>query len=164
MKTPVRMLFLCTGNSARSIMCEAVLRKLGAGRFLAFSAGSKPAGRVQPMAKQVLKEGGFPVTDLRSKSWDEFSGGNAVAVDAVVTVCDAAASEPCPVFMGAPVRAHWSLPDPAKAHGGVDEKWRACHGVFKTVVARLERLAAMPVEEMSADAFANALEELAERG
>lgn len=164
MKTPVRMLFLCTGNSARSIMCEAILRKLGQSRFLPFSAGSKPAGRVQPMAKQVLKEGGFPVDDLRSKSWDEFSGENAIAVDAVVTVCDAAAAEPCPVFHGAPVRAHWSLPDPAKAQGGVDEKWRAYHGIYKTILSRLERLAEMPVENMSEDEFARALKELAEGG
>jgi len=128
---PMNVLFLCTGNSARSIMAECALRRLGGGRFAAHSAGSQPVGTVHPLALQVLRE--IPDQDvdgLRSKSWDEFSGPGAVSLDHVITVCDNARGESCPVLPGRPVTAHWGLEDPA-AHPGSDEeqltRFRQCY-------------------------------------
>jgi protein-tyrosine-phosphatase len=111
----MNILALCTGNSARSILLEALLNARGAGRVRAVSAGSHPAGAVHPQALAALAAAGLPVAGLRSKSWDEFAAPGAPAVDAVITVCDAAAAAPCPFWPGAPVRAHWGLPDPAAA-------------------------------------------------
>lgn len=111
----MNILALCTGNSARSILLEALLNARGAGRVRAFSAGSHPAGGVHPLALAVLVAANLPVAGLRSKSWDEFAVPGAPAMDAVITVCDAAAATPCPYWPGAPVRAHWGLPDPAAA-------------------------------------------------
>jgi protein-tyrosine-phosphatase len=121
----LNVLFLCTGNSARSILAEAILNHLpiGRGRFRAFSAGSHPARTVNPYALDLLREQRLPVDGLRSKNWDEFAGPNAPEMDVVFTVCDQAAAEPCPFWRGQPVTAHWGVPDPAAA-GGSDEERR----------------------------------------
>jgi arsenate reductase len=111
------VLFLCTGNSARSVLGEAVLNHVGAGRFRAFSAGSAPKGAVHPMTLQILKEAGIPTEGLRSKSWEEFSGLDAPVMDFVFTVCDDAAGETCPIWPGHPMTAHWGIEDPAKIDG-----------------------------------------------
>ena len=111
------VLFLCTGNSARSILGEAVMNKLGEGRFRAFSAGSQPKGQVHPTALSVLQGLGFDTTDMRSKSWDEFAGAGAPQFDFIFTVCDNAAGETCPVWIGHPMTAHWGIEDPAAIEG-----------------------------------------------
>ena len=111
------VLFLCTGNSARSILAEALLNRAGAGRFRAYSAGSQPKGEPHPMASQVLREHGFDTSRLRSKSWTEFSGPDASQMDLIITVCDNAAGESCPVWPGRPIAAHWGIADPAAVEG-----------------------------------------------
>ena len=112
MPATTNVLFLCTGNTARSILAEAILRKLGEGKFRSFSAGSQPRGVVNPLALQVLRENGFPAEGLTSKSWDGFAGPGAPEMQMVITVCDSAAGEACPLWPGHPAKAHWSLPDP----------------------------------------------------
>ncbi len=113
MAEPIRILFLCTQNSARSILAECALNRMGAGRFEGHSAGSHPAGRVHSGALELLAREGYPTEQLRSKGWDEFAGPGAMPMNLVITVCDNAAGEACPLWPGAPVRTHWSLPDPA---------------------------------------------------
>ena len=129
------VLFLCTGNSARSVLSEALLDRLGEGRFKAFSAGSKPVGRVNPGAMELLRRRGFPTDGLRSKSWDEFAGPDAPAMDYIITVCNNAAGESCPVWPGRPATEHWDIDDPAGL-GETDEERRAA---FEAVYATLER-------------------------
>jgi arsenate reductase len=127
---PLNVLFLCTGNAARSIMAEAILNRLGRGRFKAFSAGSEPAGYVHPLALQMLRNAHFDVSNARSKPWDEFAQPDAPNLDFVFTVCDNAAKEVCPVWPGQPMTAHWGLPDPAKAEGTDAEKAVAVLGTW----------------------------------
>jgi len=136
MKTPKQtrnVLFLCTGNSARSILSEAILNRIGEGAFHAFSAGSKPVGRVNPGALELLAQRGYPTDELRSKSWDEFAGSGAPVMGYVVTVCNNAAGETCPVWPGRPATEHWDIADPAGV-GETDEERRAA---FETAYATL---------------------------
>ena len=139
-----RVLFVCTGNSARSVLAEATLRAWGGDRFEAFSAGSQPTGRINPYAIDTLAAAGISTAGLRSKSWDEFSGEGAQPIDLVVTVCDSAASEACPVFFGDFVRTHWGLFDPAAMEGEDADKRAAFARAHATIKARLKAFLALP--------------------
>jgi arsenate reductase (thioredoxin) len=142
------VLFLCTGNSARSVMAEALLEQLGQGRFRAFSAGSYPAGKINPFAEQLLKSKGFRTDHLRSKSWDEFARPGAPAMDFVFTVCDNAAGEQCPVWPGHPATAHWGFEDPAAFQGPDAEKRRVFEKVFQEISARIRLFLALPLDKI----------------
>ncbi len=139
------VLFLCTGNSARSIMGESILRKDGAGRFHAYSAGSHPKGVVNALALRILDSYGYPIDGLRSKSWDEFLCAGAPAMDFVFTVCDSAAGETCPVWPGQPMTAHWGTEDPAAVEGSGVEKERAFVQAFKFLCNRIGLFLALPL-------------------
>jgi protein-tyrosine-phosphatase len=142
------VLFLCTGNSARSILAEAVLNGEGNDRFKAYSAGSFPAGTVNPMAIKVLKHAGYDTDGLRSKSWDEFSGSNAPQMDFIITVCDNAANETCPVWVGHPVTAHWGFPDPAAAQGDDDHRQKIFTDVMLGLKRRIDLLLSLPISSL----------------
>lgn len=144
MKAAYHVLFLCTGNSARSIMAESLLHALGGRRFRAFSAGSHPKGRVHPIALEVLARGGYPTSGLRSKDWSAFTAPDAPRIDFVITLCDAAAREACPAFPGKPVRAHWSLPDPAAVDGSEEAELRAFLETLSLLRARIQRFTSLP--------------------
>ncbi len=145
---PYNVLFLCTGNSARSIMAEALLNTLGAGRFQAYSAGSQPSGTVQPMAAELAQSMGYPAERMRSKSWDEFAGEDAPVMDIVITVCDSAAGESCPYWPGHPALAHWGVPDPVAAVGDESAKRHAFVGAFAILRRRIELLLALPMQQL----------------
>jgi arsenate reductase (thioredoxin) len=132
------VLFLCTGNSARSILAEAYLNHAGRGRYRAYSAGSRPNGRVNPFALELLEKAGLPAGSARSKSWDEFARPGAPKIDLVVTVCDAAAAEVCPIWPGRPAKAHWGVPDPAAVQGSGEEKRRAFREAFAALSRRID--------------------------
>jgi arsenate reductase len=140
------VLFLCTGNSARSIMAEAVLRHEGAGRFNAFSAGSQPTGRVNPWAIAQLAAIGLPTTGLRSKSWEEFAAPGAPRLDFIFTVCDNAAGEACPVWPGQPITAHWGVPDPAAVQGSDDDKRRAFADACNALAERIRQFVSLSLD------------------
>ncbi len=142
------VLFLCTGNTARSILAEGILAHLGKGRFRAFSAGSHPKGVVNPLALEELRRAGLPAEGFRSKSWDEFAAPGAPAMDFVFTVCDAAASEPCPVWIGQPATAHWGIPDPAAVEGTDEERRRAFREAATALRRRIELFLALPLEKL----------------
>ena len=144
----MNVLFLCTGNSARSILAEAYLNAAGGGRFTAYSAGSHPAGRVNPFAVELLQKNRLPVTDLRSKNWDEFARPGAPQLDFVFTVCDNAAGEVCPVWPGQPITAHWGVADPAAVVGSVADKRKAFLRAFSELSTRINLLLALPVEKL----------------
>jgi len=144
----MNILILCTGNSARSILGEAMLARMGAGRIAAFSAGSKPKGEPHPGALRLLAREGFDTAAFRSKSWNEFTGADAPRIDVAITVCGNAAQEPCPVFMGAPVMAHWGLPDPADAAGDEAAVDRAFAQTWQALELRVAALMALPFEAM----------------
>lgn len=154
---PLRVLFLCTGNSARSILAEALLNHAGKNRFIAASAGSQPLGRVNPHALAVLEEMGLSTQGLRSKSWAEYEHHDAPQIDLVITLCHSAAREACPVWPGHPVSGHWGLPDPASVQG-YDEKLRAAFRQTRDeILARIEKLLALPIGEMEPPAIVEAL-------
>ena len=157
---PCRVLFICTGNSARSILSEATLNHLGKGRFEAFSAGSQPTGRVNPHALEQLKTADMPSEGFASKSWDRFTEEGAPPLDLVITVCDNAANETCPVLFGDFVKGHWGLPDPAAAQGegALTEAFRQAHAL---IVRRITALLQLPVETMRHDELKHALEHIA---
>lgn len=156
---PCRVLFICTGNSARSILSEATLNHLGKGRFEAYSAGSQPTGRVNPYALEELQAAGIPTDGLSSKSWDRFTEDGAPPLDIVITVCDNAANEACPVLFGDFIKSHWGLPDPAAAqgHGASLEAFRRAHTL---ILYRLTALVALPVETMDREALKQALDRI----
>lgn len=136
--TTCNVLFLCTGNSARSIMAEAYLNSVSRGRFKAYSAGSKPGGRVNPFALELIERLGFPTTGLRSKSWDEFARPGAPTIDYVFTVCDNAAAEACPVWPGKPIKGHWGVEDPAAVEGTDEEKRAAFQKAFSMLSRKID--------------------------
>ena len=142
------VLFLCTGNSARSILGEALLNHWAKGRFRAYSAGSFPKGAVHPMALELLRSMKLPIAGLRSKSWNEFAGADAPVMDFVITVCDNAANEVCPIWPGQPITAHWGIPDPAAVEGGDAERMAAFRDAYRRLDARIKLLVALPVEKL----------------
>jgi len=142
------VLFLCTGNSARSILAEAILNREGMGRFRAFSAGSHPKGEVHPYALDLLKRSNFDVSNLRSKSWDEFAAPGAPKLDFVFTVCDDAAQEECPYWPGQPMTAHWGLPDPAKATGSEAEIRLTFADTFRMLTQRISIFVSLPIRSL----------------
>jgi len=148
MSRPYNILILCTGNSARSILAEALFNTLGAGRFKAYSAGSHPTGGVNPFAIEQLRTLGYPVDDLRSKSWDEFARSDAPAMDFIVTVCDSAAGEVCPLWPGQPVTAHWGFPDPAAVTGTDDEKRAAFEQTLRQIRSRVRLFLSLPLDTL----------------
>ncbi|MFC5741542.1 arsenate reductase ArsC [Dyella tabacisoli] len=155
---PCRVLFICTGNSARSILSEATLNHLGKGRFEAFSAGSQPTGRVNPYALDELASAGISCENLSSKSWDQFVGEGAPPLDMVITVCDSAANEPCPVLFGNFVRTHWGLHDPAAVKGNPIAISAAFQHAHALITYRLMALLQLPVETMTPEALKWALD------
>jgi arsenate reductase len=155
MRKPYNILVLCTGNSARSIIGEALFNTMGAGRFKAYSAGSHHTGRVNPFAIEQVRELGYPVEELRSKSWDEFAAPGAPELDFVVTVCDKAAGEICPLWPGQPVTAHWGFPDPAAVEG-TDEKKRAVFAsTLRQMRNRVQLFLSLPLETLDRLAIEN---------
>jgi len=154
------VLFLCTGNSARSILAESILRKDGAERFRAFSAGSQPKGAVNPLAIKTLEAFNFPTEGLRSKSWEEFSGPDAPKMDFVFTVCDSAAAEACPVWPGQPMTAHWGIEDPAAVDGAAIEQERAFTLAFRYLRNRILQFTALPIKRLDRLALTNRLRDI----
>jgi arsenate reductase len=150
------VLFLCTGNSARSIMAEVLLNALGGGRFRAFSAGSHPKGCVHPLTVEVLARQGYEVSAARSKDWAEFARADGPKIDFVITLCDEAAGEACPAFPGKAVRAHWSTPDPAAVDGTAETQRRAFQDALAAIRRRVQRFTSLPFDSVDARAPAPA--------
>lgn len=151
------VLFLCTGNSARSILAESILGKDGAGRFKAFSAGSQPKGQVHPIALKVLAAMDYPAVGFRSKSWDEFAAPGAPVMDFVFTVCDSAAGEACPIWPGQPLTAHWGIEDPATAEGSDIDKERAFSTAARYMKSRIAAFVALPLASIDRMALGTTL-------
>jgi protein-tyrosine-phosphatase len=147
MSEPKNVLILCTGNSARSIMAEAIFNREGGGRWRAFSAGSQPTGEPNPFALRQLRAEGYDTGFARSKSWDEFAGEDAPAMDLVVTVCDSTAEEICPVWPGAPLRAHWGVPDPTAVDGSEEQRRAAFEETYGALHGRIAAFLSLPEEE-----------------
>jgi len=157
------VLFLCTGNSARSILAEAYLNHAARGRFTAYSAGSHPTGKVNPFALELLEKARLPTTRARSKSWDEYARPGAPKVDFIFTVCDSAAAEACPVWPGHPVTAHWGVPDPAAVQGSDEQKRRAFKDAFTSLSRRIDLFLALPMEKLEGLALKKKLDEIGGR-
>lgn len=147
------VLFLCTGNSARSIMAEALVTTMSKGRLRGFSAGSKPNGKVNPFAIEQVKKTAYPLENLRSKSWDEFAAPGAPHMDFIITVCDNAAGEQCPYWPGHPTSAHWGFEDPAAVEGSDEQKRAAFEKVFKQIMARMNSFVSLPVHMLDKHAI-----------
>lgn len=156
------VLFLCTGNSARSIMAEALVTTMGHGRFKGFSAGSQPSGRVNPFAIEQVRKTGYPLTNLRSKSWDEFAAPGAPHMDFIITVCDNAAGEVCPVWPGHPATAHWGFADPAAVEGTDEQKRAAFEKIFKQIMARMNAFASLPLHMLEKHAIQHEVRKIGE--
>lgn len=157
------VLFLCTGNSARSILAEALLNKIGAGRFRAYSAGSYPKGEVHPVALDVLNNAGLSSEGCRSKSWSEFAAADAPKLDFVFTVCDDAAGETCPVWPGQPITAHWGIPDPAAVEGNAAEQHAAFLDALRMLRNRINLFLALPFESIDRMSLQKRLSEIGGR-
>lgn len=155
------ILFLCTHNSARSVLGEALASMHKSGRFVGFSAGSSPGNDVNPFAREIAITLGYPQEKLRSKSWDEFALAGAPQMDFIITVCDNAAGEVCPVWPGKPLTAHWGFPDPSKVQGSDDEKRRAFRVVMQGLSRRIDALAAVPLDRLDALSLQTELRRLA---
>ena len=156
----MNVLFLCTGNSARSILAEAYLNSAGKGRFTAYSAGSNPNGNVNPFALELLAKHGIETNGLRSKSWDEFAAPGAPELHFVFTVCDNAAGETCPLWPGQPITAHWGVADPAAVQGGDEDKRKAFLKAFTELSTRINRMLALPIEKLDRPALTGKLKEI----
>jgi arsenate reductase len=154
------VLFLCTGNSARSILAEGLLNHKGKPRFHAYSAGSHPCGIVRPEALQILQSAGIETAGMRSKSWDEFAAPGAPPLDFVFTVCDSAAAEACPYWPGQPVSAHWGVPDPAAVKGSPEEISRAFRNAFSILDRRISLFLALPLASLDAMALRRELDQI----
>ena len=157
------VLFLCTGNSARSILAEATLNAMGRGRFKAWSAGSHPAGKVNPFALELLQKNRLPTEDLRSKNWDEFARADAPALDFVFTVCDNAAGEVCPVWPGQPMTAHWGVPDPAAVEGSDEAKRKAFFTAWSQLQHRISIFASLPLDKLDRLSLKQRLDEIGQK-
>jgi arsenate reductase (thioredoxin) len=157
---PYNVLFLCTGNSARSIIAEAILNKVGAGKFRAYSAGSHPKGSVHPETLRLLQSLGYDIAGFRSKSWDEFTGPDAPGIDFVFTVCDNAAAEECPYWPGQPMTAHWGVPDPAAATGAPAEIALAFKDAYRMLNQRIGIFASLPIQSLDQLTLQSKLKEI----
>jgi arsenate reductase len=157
------VLFLCTGNTARSILAESILRKDGGARFAAYSAGSQPKGQVNPLSLEVLTDNEYPTGGLRSKSWSEFADAHAPVMDFVFTVCDGAAGEACPVWPGQPMTAHWGIDDPAAVEGSPIEKKRAFVAAFRQLSRRISLFINLPMPTLDRIALTRRLVEIGQR-
>ena len=155
-----KVLFICTGNSARSILAEALMNHLGSGRFQAFSAGSHPTGLVNPLALQTLQNLQIPTDGLRSKSWDEFAQADVAHLDFVFTVCDKAAGEVCPLWPGQPMTAHWGVEDPAAVDGSYEAKLRAFMATAVILKRRIDLMLALPLERLDALSLQHQLQDI----
>ena len=154
------VLFLCTGNSARSIMAEAILNSSGKDRFRAYSAGSHPGGKVNPFALAQIRKAGLPTEDYRSKSWDEFAKPDAPIMDFVFTVCSDAAREVCPIWPGQPMTAHWGVDDPARFEGTDNEKDRFFARIYTQLHSRIRILTSLPIDKLERVALKKKLDEI----
>ena len=161
-KGVLNVLFLCTGNSARSIMAEVMLNSMGRGQFKAYSAGSHPAGKVNPFALELLEKNRLPTAGLRSKNWEEFAQPGTPRMDFVITVCDQAAGEVCPIWPGQPMNAHWGIEDPAAATGSDEEKRKAFFTAYNRLQNRLSIFVSLPMSKLDRLSLQRRLDEIGE--
>lgn len=160
----INVLVLCTGNSARSIMSEALINVLGKGRFYAYSAGSQPTGRVNPFAAEQAQSIGYPMENVRSKSWDEFSQTESPKMDIVITVCDSAAGESCPLWRGSPIKVHWGFEDPSHVNGTDEEKRQAFAHTFGLIRQKIQQLVDLPIGTLNQNELVEALDRIGQSG